>query len=166
MNPNSEFEVGEKVTELDKAWLAGIIDGEGSIFVMKQKRKDRERDTNYILRVSVQSTDPFMAHECRNLAGGPVIYEQHEKRPNMSNTLKWELNGRKAANFLESILPYMRVKHAQAKLALEFQRTTKKHWKHMIPADYANQARLYQELKQAKMDLKLGKTGLFGSPGA
>lgn len=152
--------------ELDKAWLAGIIDGEGSIFVMKQKRKDRERDTNYILRVSVQSTDPFMAHECRNLAGGPVIFEQHDKRPNMSSTLKWELSGRNAAGFLEEILPYMRVKHEQAKLAIEFQRTTKKHWKHMESTDYENQARLYSALKQAKTDLKLGKSGLFGSPGA
>jgi hypothetical protein len=153
------------MTELEKAWLAGIIDGEGSIFVMKQKRKDRIRDTNYILRISVQSTDPYMAHECRKIAGGPVIYEQHEKRPNMSNTLKWELSGKKAANVLQEILPYMRVKHAQAALAVDFQSTTKKHWKNMLPEDYEKQARLYSELKQAKLDLKIGKR-LFGSPGA
>ena len=146
------------MNEIDKAWLGGIIDGEGSIFVMKQKRKDRERDTNYILRVTVQSTDPYMAPECKKLAGGPVIYEQMDSRPNNSNTLKWELSGRKAAAVLKEILPYMRVKHAQAAIALEFQSTTKKHWRHMLPEDYEKQARLYLELKQAKNDLKLGKT--------
>lgn len=143
--------------DTEKAWLAGIIDGEGSIFVMKQRRKDRERDVNYILRISVQSTDPYMAKACRELAGGPVIFEQLDKRPNHSNTLKWELSGRRAAHVLEEILPFLRVKHAQAHLAIEFQKTTKKHWKHMLNVDYENQARLYQELKQAKFDLKLGK---------
>jgi len=44
-------------TIADLAWAAGIIDGEGSIFIMKQQRKDRERGHNYILRISVQSTD-------------------------------------------------------------------------------------------------------------
>lgn len=152
--------------ETEKAWLAGIIDGEGSIFIMKQKRKDRERDTNYILRVSVQSTDPFMAVECSNLVGGPIITEQFDKRPNNSNTLKWELSGRKASQVLVEILPYMRVKHNQAELAIQFQNTTKKHWKHMIEADYKTQEQYYHALKQAKVDLKLGKTfGRYGTPG-
>ena len=35
-------------TIADLAWAAGIIDGEGSIFIMKQQRKDRERGHNYI----------------------------------------------------------------------------------------------------------------------
>jgi predicted component of type VI protein secretion system len=148
--------------DTEKAWLAGIIDGEGSIFVMKQKRKDRERDTNYILRVSVQSTDSYMAQACRDLAGGPVIFEQQDKRPNQSNTLKWELSGKKAAAVLEEVLPFLRVKQEQALLAIEFQKTTKKHWKNMLDVDYENQANFYLELKAAKQRLKIGKR-LFGS---
>lgn len=143
--------------DVEKAWLAGIIDGEGSIFIMKQKRKDRERDTNYILRVSVQSTDPYMAAECQKLVGGPVIFEQIDKRPNNSNTLKWELSGKRAKNVLQDIIPYMKVKHQQARLAIEFQTTTKKHWHHMTNQDYQNQEQFYQALKQAKVDLKIGK---------
>lgn len=153
--------------DIEKAWLAGIVDGEGSIFIMKQKRKDRERDTNYILRMSVQSTDPFMAVECSKLVGGPVISEQFDKRPNNSNTLKWELSGRTACKVLEEILPFMRVKHSQAQLAIDFQKTTKKHWRHMLESDYETQEKYYQALKQAKLDLKIGKTsrGFYGTPG-
>lgn len=153
--------------DLEKAWLAGIVDGEGSIFIMKQKRKDRERDTNYILRMSVQSTDPFMAVECSKLAGGPVITEQFDKRPNNSDTLKWELSGKRACFVLEQILPYMRVKHKQAQLAIDFQKTTKKHWKHMPQADYETQEKFYCALKQAKLDLKIGKIprGFYGTAG-
>lgn len=143
--------------ETDKAWLAGIIDGEGSIFIMRQKRKDRERDTNYILRVTVESTDPFMSTECYKLAGGCQIQQKKDPREDRSDTLKWQLNGKKAAKFLSLILPYLRVKTTQAKLAIEFQTQTKKHWRHMAPEDYKNQEQKYLSLKQAKLDLKLGK---------
>lgn len=149
------------MNDIDKAWVAGIIDGEGSIFVMRQKRLDRIRDTNYILRVSVQSTDPYMTTELKKLCPiGAEFSIQRDKRPECSDTLKWQINGKKAAKFLEEILPFMRVKHEQARLAIEFQQTTKKHWKHMKPTDYENQASLYQALKDAKMSLKIGKTCL------
>lgn len=149
-------------TVADLAWAAGIIDGEGSIFVMTQKRKDRERDTNYILRVSVQSTDPYMTKELQSLWPAAEFSVQRDKREECSNTLKWQVNGKKATKFLKEILPFMRVKHKQAKLAIEFQETTKKHWKHMTPEDYENQRRLCGALKQAKVDLKIGKETNLG----
>ena len=142
--------------QLDLAWLAGIIDGEGSIFVMRQKRKDRERDTNYILRMSVQSTDPFMSPECKRIAGeGEAISVQRDAR-GYSNTLKWQVNGRKAIKVLKELLPYMRVKKEQAITAIHFQETTKKHWRHMTDIDYQHQQELYMKLKQQKLNLKLG----------
>lgn len=150
----------------DLAWLAGIIDGEGSIFVMKQQRHDRERKVNYILRISVQSTDPYMAPLCKEISGeGEAIQVMRDKRPNMSNTLKWQVNGKGALRVLHALLPYMKVKHEQAKLAIEFQETTKKHWKHMTEQDFTNQANLYAQLKQAKLDLKIGQTSMENSNG-
>lgn len=143
--------------ELDLAWLAGIIDGEGSIFVMKQKRNDRERDTNYILRISVDSTDPYMAEECLKIAGGVKIQQASDKRPNCSDRLKWQINGSQASKLLKELLPYLRVKKHQAEIAIDFQDSTKKHWKHMKKEDYEKQEKLYFALKQAKSDLKLGK---------
>lgn len=142
----------------DLAWLAGIIDGEGSIFVMRQPRKDRERDVNYVLRMSVDSTDPFMAPACRDIAGGPVITQLRDNRPECSDRLKWQLNGKQAVRVLEAVLPFMKVKQKQALLAIEFQKTTKKHWRHMSEEDYKNQEELFLALKDAKQMLKLGKT--------
>jgi hypothetical protein len=145
------------MTEIDLAWTAGIIDGEGSIFVMTQKRLDRERDTNYILRVSVQSTDPYMSAELKRMfPDGAEFGVQRRNNPNHSDTLKWQLNGRKAAKFLTMILPYMRVKHEQAKLAIEFQQL-KKHWRHMTEDGYTQQEIYCAKLKQAKQDLKIGR---------
>jgi hypothetical protein len=147
----------------DLAWLAGIIDGEGSIFVMRQPRKDRERGINYILRISVDSTDPFMAPACKTIAGGCSIQQSSDRRENCSDRLKWQVNGKQAVRVLEAILPYMRVKKEQAALAVDFQTTTKKHWKHMTVEDYTKQERLYHELRAAKQTLKLGKTKQVGA---
>lgn len=148
-------------TIADLAWAAGIIDGEGSIFVMKQGRKDRERDYNYIMRISVQSTDPYMAKElCKIFPDGAVFTQEIDKKPQNSNTLKWQVSGRKAAFVLKQVLPFMRVKHEQAQLAVQFQETTKKHWRQMTENDYVAQEMYYFKLKQAKQDLKIGKNYL------
>lgn len=146
----------ENITIAELAWLSGIIDGEGSIFIMKQKRKDRERIFNYILRVAVQSTDLIMAKECFLISEEGTYFTASETRENQSNSLKWQVNGRKAANILKELLPYMKVKKEQAKAAIKFQETTKKHWKLMTPRDYKNQEDFYYKLKQMKIDEKMG----------
>ena len=88
---------------------------------------------------------------------GAEFVVRKDKRPECSDTMKWQLNGKRASRFLKEVLPFMRVKHEQAKLAIEFQETTKKHWKHMEDRDYEEQARLCQSLKDAKQELRLGK---------
>jgi hypothetical protein len=141
----------------DLAWLAGIIDGEGSIFIMKQKRKDRERMYNYILRVSVQSSDKVMAFECMKITKEGATMDTPTKKENQSNTYKWQVSGRKAAQILEQLLPFLRVKKDQAEAAILFQKTTKKHWQHMTSEDYQTQENFYYHLKQLKIDNKIGK---------
>lgn len=146
-------------TIADAAWTAGIIDGEGSIFIMTQKRDDREREVNYILRVSVQSVDKIMTKELHRMwPEGAEFSVQRNGHENWSDTLKWQLSGKRAARFLKEILPYLRVKKEQAETAIKFQETTKKHWKHMTSQDYEMQAALCYALKQQKADLKIGKT--------
>lgn len=145
-------------TIADLAWAAGIIDGEGSIFIMKQGRKDRERDTNYVLRVSVESTDPYMAQELKKIfPSGAVFSSKRDKRPNNSNTLKWQINGKRSVEVLKDLLPFLRVKKEQAELAIQFQTQTKKHWKNMVEADYDSQEKYCILLKEAKQNLKIGK---------
>ena len=146
-------------TVADLAWAAGIIDGEGSIFIMKQRRMDRERDTNYILRVSVESTDPYMAQELKKIFPfGALFSSSRDKRPNNSDTLKWQVNGRKALEVLKELSPFLRVKHEQANIAIRFQTDTKRHWKLMTPLEYEQQEKYCTMLKEAKQDLKIGKT--------
>lgn len=142
---------------IDLVWLAGIIDGEGSIYVMVNPRKGkvaadgymRKRD-NHILRVKIQSTDSVMAPEAKRITGEGAVFLHKELRENQRDTLVWEVSGRKAARILEKLLPYLRVKQAQAKLGIEFQ-SLKKHWKHCEEIDYQDQARLAQDMKKLNL---------------
>lgn len=148
-------------TVADLAWTAGIIDGEGSIFIMKQGRKDRERGINYILRVSVQSTDPYMTKELLKLfPTGAEFIVQRSHLDNCSDTLKWQINGKRAVTFLKEIKPFLRVKQEQAEAAIYFQENFKKHWRQMTEEDYRNQELYYKKLKDLKLALKIGHFSL------
>ena len=147
-------------TDVELAWLAGIIDGEGSIFIMKAARKDRERSFNYVLRLSVQSADGIMAKSCYEISGQGVCMDAVTKQVNNSNTYKWQVSCTKASDLLKRLLPYLRVKKQQAEVAIKFQETTKKHWRQMTVDDYQQQEDAYYKLKQQKVDLKIGKDTL------
>lgn len=152
------------------AWLAGIVDGEGSIYIMVNPRKGkvdadgyiRKRD-NYILSLAIQSTDKVMAPEALKITGVGAVWPQRSFKENQRDTLCWKVSGRKAAKVLEKMLPLLRVKQTQAKLGLEFQ-SLKKHWKQCAEIDYAKQEQLAKEMK------KLNQVGrvkeALGSPGA
>lgn len=140
----------------DLAWLAGIFDSDSSIYIMRQGRKDRDRQYNYILRICVEGADDIKANEVMRITkvGSTNVGKIHTE--NRSNTLKWQVDGRKAMNVLKAVLPFMRVKKVQAEAAIEFQETTKKHWRKMTEADYEAQERYYFKLKELKSHRKLG----------
>jgi|SRR3989344_7422246 len=111
------------LSETDKAWLAGFIDGEGYIGIVRsRKRKTRQSsDTwRYHPWVIVTSTDVKVLEDIQ-------LVVSTQKRASLSRTA-----GQKAAyqikitkfndlvQFLEAVLPYLRLKQKQAKLLIEF----------------------------------------------
>ena len=129
-----------------------------SKFIKRQSRKGRARDVNSILRVTVDSNDENKAPTCTEITGeGEKIIQNSDNRPNCSDRLKWQINGKKAIRVLKAILPYMMVKRDQAEAAIEFQETTKKHWRNMTEDDYTKQEEFYWLLKELKITSKLGK---------
>jgi len=134
-------------TVADLAWAAGIVDGEGSIFVLTQSQ---------ILEVTVLSTDPYMSAELQKLWPDSAVRSQKTKESHHSDALRWTLQGKKAARFLTEIRPFLKVKFKQADLAIEFQKH-KRGKGHKTEEDCVEILRLSKELKQAKQDLKIGK---------
>lgn len=104
------------------AYVAGIIDGEGSISLAQHKRKDGRR-THWELIVAVCNTK-FWLIEFLHFQFGGYIDERTQYGINYANAKKswrWTMCASKAGDFLKLVLPYLQLKKPQAELAIAFQ---------------------------------------------
>jgi len=99
----------------DLGYVAGIIDGEGSIYIARETQRN---NTTYRLMVSVCNTYFDVMYSLYEGFGGS-FYEDSKKRK--KTLYYWRLSGKKAAEFIKLILPYLRIKQHQAEVALSFQ---------------------------------------------
>jgi len=101
----------------DLIYAAGFFDGEGCIAINKIKTAIAKHPT-YQLVVSVCQNEPCeVLHELSNLYGGSLSVQNNGAYPN----LLWQLTSHKANVFLVDILPFLRLKKAEADLAILFQ---------------------------------------------
>src|SRR5215510_1071963 len=98
--------------DVDLAWAAGFVDGEGTITLFLHKRLAQI----YIV-LSAGNTDPRPLHVLQEMFGGNVSLH---KRANATHKTfyTWWLGHRKAANAIRTIEPYLRVKREQAQIAI------------------------------------------------
>lgn len=101
------------VDEVTKAYLAGIVDGEGCITISKNGQ-----GVPY-LRFQLQMTD-LEAIELISSVAGSKIYNIPTSNPKHKDLYKTIILGKKCQEFINIILPYLRIKRKQAEMALEF----------------------------------------------
>jgi hypothetical protein len=95
---------------VELAYLAGIIDGEGCISIPRWKNPKRAR--RIVLTVTMKQ--PEAVWELSRIFGGRV--NKVDKK-----YIRWTIGNQNAADALTNLLPYLRVKHEEAVLALKFQ---------------------------------------------
>lgn len=108
----------KKISAIDAAYIAGFIDGEGSIMIY--------------LRSGVVSTKLNASNTkrvvldwiCETLGVGRVSTFEH-KNGKYSTSHFWICTGDSALTVLEQIRPYLKIKQAQADLAIETQKRLK-----------------------------------------
>jgi len=111
-----------KPDSYDVGWAAGIMDGEGSIMITRWLNKELRHTQStpvYRLHVRVCNTDIRMLECLQELFGGRIA-PWKTRNVRAKPAAEWVLTNRKAADFLEIVYPYLRVKHEQAKLAILF----------------------------------------------
>lgn len=124
------------MTEVEKAYIAGIIDGEGTITI--ERRSGRATSTP---AVYVASTDRELLEWLESRLGGCIC-----KRPKRSEHHKlswdWKLRGDSALALLADVRPYLRIQRRQARARMLCEQ-----WKLLTPRNgrySAEQARLKQ----------------------
>jgi hypothetical protein len=108
--------------ELDAAWLAGIIDGEGCIHTTYANGKKSK--SHYRCRVEVRNTNPFMVQRITQiLANREIQFFIHflKKKESYKEGLVVVVTGYKAIQrLLQMVLPHLTAKYDEARLMAEF----------------------------------------------
>ena len=119
---NQVEDSGKRYKETDLAYAAGVIDSDGCISLTRW-RANYNKSTKYKLQVVVQMTTPEVTRylNCIFFDEFGGHYRQHPRREaNRAPVYCWSLSCRNSAGFLRLILPYLRGKADQAKLAIEY----------------------------------------------
>jgi LAGLIDADG DNA endonuclease family protein len=107
--------------EATKAYLAGLIDGEGCLTIAKQIRKNRKSPC-YRCSITMSNTDARLVSIFKLYFGGNY-YKRPDKRKekNWADSWTWHCPDGNAIDFLKSIRKHLIAKHSQATILIEFQ---------------------------------------------
>lgn len=104
----------------EKAYIAGIVDGEGCISITRRKIKSkRSNNWFYQTQVIVVNTDKRLIDFLVSLYGGFVTSPRREKAGHKP-IYRWVITGNDMRQLLEDTLDYLILKREQARLALSF----------------------------------------------
>lgn len=97
-------------------YLAGIIDGEGCITIVRTSKGSHE------LRIDLRMTDEAAVKAFYERWGGNYKgAHNYSNRPDRRLVYRWYISGKKAAEVLTDLYPYLKIKHPQASVGLKFQ---------------------------------------------
>lgn len=143
------------------AYAAGLIDGEGCIHLDTTGR-------TYKARVSVGMTQPALEllKEMQSEWGG-TLYQLRAATDRWAAAWTWHMTGPTAERFLLAVRPYLRLKRAQADLAIEVQEL----WRSLPTrrngtAIWSDQAREQGEVLRQRMRLLNAKGPRASAPDA
>ena len=107
--------------ETTKAYLAGIIDGEGCITISRWRKHRNYRTPRYELRIIVVMTHkPTIDFISDNMPYGSSCFLHKPSVNGRKPSWKWVATNTFAAEILGHLLPYFITKRQQALLAIEF----------------------------------------------
>lgn len=117
------------ITELEKAWFAGILDGEGHIGIGGRYSKDgykpylagSKQYVGYYLLMEIEMAHQRTILRIEEIWGLGNCYKRHDSRYPKTSTYRWTAFSNIAKQVLEGTYPYLVTKRKQAELAIIFQ---------------------------------------------
>lgn len=112
------------LSDTEKAYIAGIIDGEGSLSIGNMRSNVRKRIANFKPVIRVAVTNPDLPLYLKEKIGGGITIVEH-KTVNLKTQYAWYISGKKnIVVLLQLLMPYLIIKKKQAQLFLEYFKTT------------------------------------------
>ena len=100
----------EDLTDVDKAWIAGIFEGEGCISIHSVK----------YIRISIYNNDLTMLTEIQNMIGDDVYVHERKHKRKDSWAISHQLQIQKRStimSFLEHIYPFVRSEYKRNQIS-------------------------------------------------
>lgn len=134
---NNENECNEML-----AYIAGIIDGEGTISF-----RHPAGCSTYQVYVAISNTDTRLMHRLSLIYEGQV-YQCARELPRHKPIFKWTLTGERAVSFIKLIKPYLFLKLQQAEEVLAYQELKDSYGIHsgvVAPEEFLKEAKVMRE---------------------
>ena len=141
-------------------WMAGIIDGEGTISAFWVKPKKYKGNSRYLqVYIGVTNTDNKITEECRKITKMGGIYYRHLKHKIWNDWSCWRIRGESACKIAEIILPFLISKKVQAKVLLKWRNLERFVGYHKKNTIAITQNAIKQRTKIYNQMMKLNKRG-------
>jgi LAGLIDADG endonuclease len=139
----SEMTTRANPMELERAWAAGLLDGEGcfSITSCTNKRKLHLRPV-FSACITVSMVRAEAITKLQQVVGGTL----GRTRDEYGAIYQWRAYGSKARAICEMLLPYLVLKRRQAELIVAFQATKGQAWEKVSIESYAKRAAMLTEI--------------------
>lgn len=141
-------------SDVDFAYVAGIIDGEGTIGISVTKPVNGRLSPSFRIYCAVVMTDPTVPYLLYGMFGGS-IQTYPGRQTQYKATTHWRSSGKIATEVCECTLPYLRVKHQQAQLVIDYSKRIRNNTTRHMPPD-----ELEQRLKIVERMHFLNKRGI------
>lgn len=131
------------------AYLAGIIDGEGSIILWKAKGDPKLRG-QFNLRINISSTDKILIDWIYENFGGRC-YEcnapSRKANPHWKKQYIWTVPRPNILQFLKKIHPFLIIKKERCEVAIKFRETFAKRERNLSKETFDLRLNLYEQMK-------------------
>lgn len=113
------------IAELNLAYLAGLIDGEGCLAVIRQRNSHCRAGYAYRCGLRIANSNEPIMDWLVKVVGAGAVKSHLPKMRNSKRQWTWEVWGDDSANLTRQLLPHFRIKRPQADLLLAFQQGLK-----------------------------------------
>jgi len=121
-------------------YLAGFFDGEGSIQIAKQNRKGRYTPW-YRVRITIGQKRRYILDKIKKFIKRGYVYASRE------DLYCFYLYDGLAVNVIKKMLPYLKVKKIQAKLAVQFhENRLRRYAKYRLPKNEVKWRNMHKQL--------------------
>jgi hypothetical protein len=157
MSARSQY-IRKEYTAIQAAYMAGIMDGEGTFFIGNFSGNRKNGDKHFQTVIAVACTDKCLIDWLFKVFGGGIReYTPAQMSKNSRKQVyRWSATSNRLLHICEIILPYLVIKKRQAEIMIEIRKTFNDEQNIKGRQNVQNLPRGTLELRQQLMDeLKL-----------